>query len=91
MYTIVKESNIEDTIEDCPRCGYSGVEWTNSRDLELLTSYLQCQGCDLQTFCVDTCAFTMLPNLDYESSVMKYNAWVNTKPTTYFDEEWEVL
>lgn len=45
-------------------------------------------GCDLNTFRVETTAFVMLPNLDYETTKLKYNAWCETKPTRYCEEEW---
>lgn len=73
----------------CPRCGSTDVEWTNSRDLDILTSCVSCNGCDLNTFHVDTMAFLMLDNMDYESSLMKYNAWVKTNPKRYYEEDWE--
>lgn len=84
------EYRVDPDILPCPRCG-GEVEWTNSRDLELLSSYMRCFNCDLGTFNVDTCAFVSLPDLDYETTLMKYNAWCKTNPTKYFDESWELL
>ena len=32
-------------LKPCPRCCCTEVEWTNSRDLGILTSYVQCLRC----------------------------------------------
>ena len=72
----------------CPRCKSEDVEWTNSRDLDILTNYVSCNNCDLTTFRIETTCFINLPNLDYETTVLKYNAWVMTNPTRYYDEDW---
>jgi hypothetical protein len=72
-------------ISACVRC-YAPMEWTNSRDLNIITSYLGCTECDLNVFHVETIAFMSLPNLDYESAVTKYNAWCATNPTRYGEE-----
>lgn len=77
----------------CPRCKGCNVEWTNSRDIDLLYQEVHCPDCELSTFPIETLAFIDLPNLDYETSVMKYNAWVLTDPTSYYGaagSEWEV-
>ena len=68
----------------CPRCSGTKVEWTNSRDIDLLYQGVYCPDCDLSTFPVTTLAFADLPSLDYETSVMKYNAWVMTNPKGYY-------
>ena len=68
----------------CPRCKGVKVEWTNSRDVCLLSQEVYCPDCGLSTFPVQTLAFDNLPNLDYETSVMKYNAWVLSKPISYY-------
>jgi len=73
----------------CPRCGSPDIEWSSVRDRSILTQYVHCNGCGLSTFHVDTAAFTLLANLDYESSVTKYNAWVKTNPKEYDDDTWE--
>ena len=73
----------------CPRCKSQLVEWTNSRDLDVLWQGVYCNGCELHTFNVETTAFIMLENLDYETTLMKYNAWVKTNPTTYGEENWD--
>ena len=75
--------------EPCPRCG-GKTEYTNSRDLDVLQSYMQCTVCTLTTFAVESMAFMMLLNLDAESTLMKYNAWCATLPTQYCEERWEV-
>ena len=73
-------------LEPCPKC--SGcVEYTSSRDRGILSSYIRCDNCDLMFFLVETTAFQRLPNLDYETTLMKYNAWCKTSPTSYCDEE----
>lgn len=72
----------------CPRCGSDYVEWTNCRDLNILNQSAYCHECDLSTFHVDTTAFNILPNLDYETTLKKYNAWVKTNPTSYGEEDW---
>ena len=68
----------------CPRCTGTNVRWDNSRDIDLLYQEVYCPDCDLSTFHITTLAFTNLPNLDYETSVMKYNAWVLTNPKGYY-------
>ena len=73
----------------CPRCGSDDVEWTNTRDLNVLTSCVECNDCELITFNVESMAFDKLPNLDYETTVIKYNAWVKTNPKQYLQEIWE--
>jgi Zn finger protein HypA/HybF involved in hydrogenase expression len=73
----------------CPRCGSVSVEWTNSRDLDILNQWVCCDNCDLHTFHVNTMAFLALEDMDYQSSLMKYNAWVKTNPKRYYDEEWK--
>ena len=75
-------------LKPCPRCCCTEVEWTNSRDLDILTSYVQCLRCDLQTFHVDSLAFLYTETTDYENAVKKYNSWVDTDPTRYADEDW---
>lgn len=72
----------------CPRCGSHDIEWTNSRDLHTLTQWIECNGCNLHAFHVDTTAFVRLPSLDFKTSLMKWNAWVKTNPTSYYDEFW---
>lgn len=73
----------------CPRCKSEDVEWTNARDLNVHNQWVHCDNCELMTFHVETMAFDDLPNLDYETSVMKYNAWVKTNPKQYCEETWE--
>lgn len=73
----------------CPRCGCSKIEWTNSRDLNILQQSVYCTNCELSTFRVETMAFINLKNLDYESSLLKYNSWVKTNPKRYCEEVWE--
>ena len=75
----------------CPRCNSDKVEWTNTRDLNVLTSEVYCRKCGLSTFNVQTVAFELLPNLDYETSLMKYNAWVKTDPNSWREDTWEKL
>lgn len=77
----------EDYLHPCPKCG-GLVEWTNNRDLDVLSSYIGCDNCDLMFFQVETMAFDRLPNLDYETTVMKYNAWCKTQPKGYRDDFW---
>lgn len=72
----------------CPQCKSENVEWTNSRDLDILSSYIRCDDCGLTTFNVDTMCFIDLPNLDYETTVLKYNAWVMTSPICYHEDNW---
>lgn len=83
----IKE-NFETDFLPCPRCGSEYVTWTNSRDLDILTQYVYCEGCSLDTFAVDTTCFIGLENKDYETTLMKYNTWVKTKPTRYHEEDW---
>jgi len=73
----------------CPRCGSEYVSWTNSRDLDVLCQEVYCECCGLTTFNIETCAFMNLPNKDYETTLMKYNAWVNTNPTNYGEDSWD--
>jgi len=79
-------NNLE-KLEPCPKCG-GDVLWDNCRDLDVLLSMIHCDNCDLSFFQVETAAFIKLPNLDYETTVMKYNAWCKTKPTRYFEDTW---
>jgi len=72
----------------CPRCGSEYVEWTNCRDLNILNQYVYCNSCELSTFHIDTLAFTLIPNSDYATTLMKYNVWVGTNPTEYGEEDW---
>lgn len=79
-------------IAPCPRCN-GEVEWTNSRDLNILNSHMHCSDCELTTFNIETVLFTklgVLPNKDYETTLMKYNTWCCTNPTSYGEENWEV-
>ncbi len=75
--------------DPCPRCGSEDVEWSNCRDLNIHDSFVSCESCDLRTFRVEDIAFMTLPNKDYESAVMKYNAWCKTNPISYCEERWE--
>lgn len=79
---------VETEFLPCPRCGSAEVTWSNSRDLDIRRSYIECECCGLHTFHVDTLAFVSLPDLDYDSTLMKYNAWVKTNPKQYFEEQW---
>lgn len=79
---------IDSDLSPCPRCG-SGVEWSCCRDLNIRQSYINCPNCDLITFSVESMAFTNHKNLDYETSKMKYNAWVATNPVQYCEEFWD--
>ena len=77
-------------LSPCPRCG-GEVEYWTSRDINILNQSIFCEGCGLDTFCVDSVLFLdigVLPNLDYETTVMKYNAWCKTKPNRYCEEYW---
>ena len=77
-------------ISPCPRCN-GEVEWTNTRDLNMLDNFMMCSDCDLMTFSIKEpmlTPFLKLPNLDYQTTVMKYNAWCATNPKVYDDEEW---
>ena len=79
----------ETEFNPCPRCGSIRVKWTNSRDLNVLTSEVFCIDCGLSTFNVETIALgENLPNLDYETTLMKYNAWTDSNPNSYRDENW---
>ena len=78
----------------CPKCG-SEVEWTNSRDLNVLSSYIQCEGesCGLQVFASDSMAFPSWDEekeciAEYELSVSRYCKWAATLPEQYCDEFW---
>lgn len=82
------EEEKEGKFKACPRCNNNNVEWTNSRDRDILTSWVDCPDCELHTFHTDSIAFNMLPNLDYKSALLKYNAWVDTSPKLYEDEDW---
>lgn len=74
----------------CPRCG-GDVDWTNTRNLNVLTSSVHCESCGLDCFSVETvtCVLPTLPNLDYKTTLMKWNAWVKTSPKRYCEEVWE--
>lgn len=80
---------VETELESCPRCKSDAVEWTNSRDLDVLTSHAYCTNCELSTFNVETSAFVHLPSLDYETTVMKYNKWAKTNPKSWHEDNWE--
>ena len=83
-------SEAEDVkLSPCPRCG-GEVEFYTSRDLNILEQSIYCDGCGLSTFSVDTVLFGIedLPNLDYETTAMKYNAWCATNPAQYREEMW---
>ena len=85
----IKESFEETSdLKPCPRCGSKYVFWSSTRDLNVLEQSVCCEACELTTFRVETMAFEQLPNLDYETSVMKYNAWVDTNPNQYREEKW---
>ena len=71
----------------CPKCK-GPVEWSNSRDRNLLSEYIMCDQCDLIFFSTETPAFILLPNLDYESAKLKYNAWCKTAPHEYGEDRW---
>jgi len=75
----------------CPKCG-SEVEWTNCRDLDILSSHIQCTAdgtkCDLQVFNVDSTAFIHLASVDYLTTALKYCQWAATNPETYAGEKW---
>lgn len=75
--------------ENCPRCKCTNVEWTNARDLDVLTSFVLCRDCDLITFQVETAAFIRLENMDYETTLMKYNEWAKTNPKSWYEDKWE--
>lgn len=75
-------------LEPCPKCK-GPVEWSSSRDLNIHQSYIECENCDLYFFEVETIAFLNLPNLDYETTKMKYNAWCKTNPKQYCEEFWD--
>lgn len=77
----------EDNLHPCPKCK-GPVDWTNSRDLDVLSSYICCDNCDLIFFQVESMAFDRLPNLDYETTVMKYNSWCETNPKGYREDHW---
>jgi len=77
-----------DELLPCPACG-NEVEWTNSRDIDILTSRIACTCCELSCFHVDTRAFVTLLNLDYETTRLKYNTWCLTSPKYYGDYSWE--
>ena len=54
--TALCNCNTPDEVEGlkpCPRCK-GEVEWTNSRDLDILTSRVECTQCELSVFHVDT-------------------------------------
>jgi hypothetical protein len=90
----------QDNLPPCPRCG-APVEWTNSRDRNVLESYITCtnttvdelegydEPCDEVYFLVETLAFKNLPDKDYESACMKYRAWCATNPKGYRNNEWQ--
>jgi len=75
-------------LKPCPKCG-GPVEHSSSRDLNIYQSYIECENCDLYFFQTESIAFLNLPNLDYESMVMKYNAWCETNPKQYCEDFWE--
>jgi hypothetical protein len=83
--------NDEHYLAPCPRCKSESVEWTNFRDGNILESHIGCNNCDLLTFMVETVLmddYTILPNLDYETTKIKYNAWAATNPKRYKWEQW---
>lgn len=84
-----QEGNKMSEIKPCPKCG-GEVEWTNSRDLNILGSYMKCGDCDMNMFHVETVIFLDidLPDLDYETTLLKYNAWCDTNPTQYCEDNW---
>ena len=79
----------DENISPCPKCG-GEVEWSNTRCLNILESMMDCNDCEISFFRVETVTFlaSVLPSLDYESALMKYNAWCATKPTSYGEHEW---
>ena len=85
----IRGEEVETEFGCCPRCESDAVEWTNSRDLDVLTSYVHCVDCGLNTFHVETSAFTSLPNMDYKTSLMKYNSWIKTNPKLWHEDEWD--
>ncbi len=85
------ESDIK--LAPCPRCKSENVEWSNSRDGNVLEQGIHCYSCDLFTFQVDTLISEPfqpgIPDLDFETTVMKYNAWAATNPRRYKWEYWD--
>ena len=80
----------DEDISPCPSCG-GEVEWSNSRCLNILESKIQCSNCDLSFFHVEDVvlsSFEELPNLDYETTLLKYNAWCATNPKYYGEHKW---
>lgn len=75
-------------LERCPNCD-GEVEWSNCRDLDIQTSFIECTVCQLRTFHVDSMAFINLPNVDYISTALKYNAWCKTNPKFYGEERFD--
>jgi hypothetical protein len=75
----------------CPKCG-SGVEWSNSRDINVLYSGIGCthDDCDLIVFHVESMAFNdhRVECIDYLTTVMKYCQWAETMPESYIDDYW---
>jgi len=73
----------------CPRCSSPKVNWsTSSRDLDILTQCVQCEECGLSTFHVKTIAFMKLNNVDFNTTLMKYNDWVRSNPEQYHETLW---
>jgi len=72
----------------CPRCLCEDVEFSSTRDLDILSWHIECTGCNLWTFSTQTLAFVELPNFDHESMSLKYNAWCKTNPKGYCEEKW---
>lgn len=84
------KASLEDILP-CPRCG-GEVEWTNSRDREILSSYMQCSKCDLSTFRIESMTFVFdseeISCMAYDLSAVRYNMWCLPEPTCYEDESW---
>lgn len=90
---------MEDTnhLKPCPCCG-SEVDWMTSRDLNVGEAYIQCSNinCNLSNivhpfhleYIVDGC---FEDNFDFIQLIcVRWNKWVETKPTRYKDVHWEV-
>lgn len=79
-----------DLKQPCPRCKSQNVELTSSRSLNVVTSYIQCEDCDLITFNTESIlGMNETAILDNESICIKYNAWLETNPKQYDEEFWE--
>lgn len=81
-----------ENLPPCPKCG-SPVEWSNCRDIEVLSSAIYCTGevyewCDLRVFQVEGMAFMNLESVDYLTTIMKYCQWASTKPESYCGDTW---